>query len=159
MKFNLKKIAHFVSYITIFIYDHNQRVSHINFKYIFHLLLRHGLVSGTCATSEFLLFMLMYTYLQLNLFVSFAVSFLSATLIGFIGHSMFTFKLGRLFKRNAILFSVQASCALILGYLVVSSLIDAGFQPAVAKANQLVLIFFFNAMFGKMITFKFGSNK
>jgi putative flippase GtrA len=96
----------------------------------------------------------MYTYLQLNLSVSYVISFLTATLIGFIGHSIFTFKVGRLFRRNALLFSVQASCALVLGYLAVSSLIGAGFQPAIAKAIQLVLIFFFNVMFGKMISFK-----
>ena len=154
MRFKLKKIARVVFYKKTFIFDDNLRESHVNFKYFFHLLLRHGLVSATCAASEFSLFMLMYTYLQLNLFASYVVSFLTATMIGFIGHSMFTFKLGRLFKRNAFLFSVQASCALVLGYLVVSSLIGAGFRPAVAKATQLVLIFFFNAMFGKMFTFK-----
>ena len=98
--------------------------------------------------------MLMYTHLQVNLSISYAVSFITATLIGFIGHSIFTFKIGRLFKRNALFFSVQAVCALVLGYLAVSSLIGAGFQPATAKVIQLVLIFFFNVMFGKIISFR-----
>lgn len=112
----------------------------------------------TCAVSEFSLFMLMYTHFKLDLSISYAVSFITATLIGFIGHSIFTFKIGRLFKRNALFFSVQASCALVLGYLVVSSLIGSGFQPAVAKSTQLVLIFFFNVTFGKFLSFRKDPN-
>lgn len=127
-------------------------------KHHFLLLFRHGLISLTCAVSEFSLFMLMYTHFKLDLSISYAVSFITATLIGFIGHSIFTFKIGRLFKRNALFFSVQASCALVLGYLVVSSLIGSGFQPAVAKSTQLVLIFFFNVTFGKFLSFRKDPN-
>ena len=130
----------------------------MNIKHHFLLLFRHGLISATCATTEFSLFMLMYSHLQLNLSISYVVSFITATLIGFIGHSIFTFKVGRLYKRNALLFSIQASCALVLGYLAVSTLIGAGFQPAVAKAAQLVLIFFFNVTFGKFLSFRKGAD-
>ena len=126
----------------------------MNIKYNFFLIFRHGLISATCALTEFSIFMLMFTHLELNLSLSYVVSFVTATLIGFVGHSIFTFKVGRLYKRNALLFSVQASCALILGYLAVSSLINAGFQPAIAKVTQLILIFFFNVTFGKFLSFR-----
>ena len=42
----------------------------------------------------------------------------------------------------------------MLGYLIVASLIHAGTLPALAKAIQLVIIFFFNVIFGKMVSFK-----
>jgi putative flippase GtrA len=96
----------------------------------------------------------MFSYIRFNLPLSYITSFIIATFIGFIGHSFFTFRIGRLYKRNALLFSVQASCALALGYLVVSSLINTGFHPALAKSVQLISIFFFNVTFGKFLSFK-----
>lgn len=102
--------------------------------------------------------MLMFTYMNLNLPFSYLTSFITATLIGFVGHSIFTFRIGRLYKRNAIIFAVQASCAIVIGYIIVSSLIDIGLQPAFAKAIQLVLIFFFNVMFGEFLSFKKVTN-
>lgn len=125
---------------------------------VWRLLLRHGAISLLCATSEFSLFMLMLTQLKINLATSYVISFVVATLIGFVGHSMFTFKLGRLCKRNAMMFTIQACCALALGYLLISGLISSGLVPAIAKAMQLVVIFFFNVTFGKVVSFKGKSN-
>ena len=121
------------------------------------LVLRHGVISATCATTEFSLFRLMLTYLNLKLSISYVVSFVVATAIGFVGHSMFTFRVGRLRKRNAAMFIIQAACAMALGYLIVSGLISSGIMPAMAKAIQLVIILFFNVSFGKFVSFKKGA--
>lgn len=125
-----------------------------SFKKIFLLFFRHGIVSMTCGSTEFILFLLFYTHLKVGLPMSYVVSFTTATVIGFLGHSFFTFKVGELRHRNAVFFIIQALCALMLGYLIVASLIHAGTLPALAKAFQLVIIFFFNVIFGKMVSFK-----
>lgn len=119
-----------------------------------NLLFRHGLISITCASTEFSLFILLFSYLGLPLPVAYIFSFCVATCIGFVGHSIFTFKVGRLYRRNALFFVIQACCALMLGYLIVSSLIQSGMFPSFAKGIQLVLIFFFNVFFGKFLSFK-----
>ena len=125
-----------------------------NHKYYFLIIFRHSLVSLVCASMEFSIFMLMFSWLKLNLLPSFVISLMAATLIGFIGHSIFTFKLGRLYKRNALFFFFQASCALVLGYSIVFILVNAGLHPAIAKASQLGIIFFFNLSFGKLLSFR-----
>lgn len=125
-----------------------------NMKRLFLLSYRHAIISGLCASAEFSIFMLMFLYMRFILPASYITSFVIATFIGFVGHSIFTFRVGRLYKRNALIFSIQASFALALGYLVVSSLISAGFHPALAKGVQLISIFFFNVTFGKFLSFK-----
>jgi putative flippase GtrA len=125
-----------------------------NIKSFFLISYRHAIISGLCASTEFSIFMLMFSYMRFNLPFSYIASFVIATFIGFIGHSIFTFKVGRLYKRNALFFSVQASCALALGYLIVSLLINYGFYPSLAKGVQLCLIFCFNITFGKFLSFR-----
>lgn len=125
-----------------------------SFKKIFLLFFRHGIVSITCGSTEFILFLLFYTHLKVGLPMSYVVSFTAATVIGFLGHSFFTFEVGELRQRNAVFFIIQALCALMLGYLIVASLIHAGTLPALAKAFQLAIIFFFNVIFGRMVSFK-----
>lgn len=75
-------------------------------------------------------------------------------MIGFIGHSLFTFRTGGFYKRNALFFIIQASVALLLGYLILSNLIHLGLKAAVAKVFQLGCVFFFNISFGKLLSFK-----
>ena len=123
-------------------------------KHIFFLFFRHGIVSLTCGSTEFILFILLFTNLKLALPIAYFVSFTVATVIGFLGHSLFTFEVGKLRQRNALFFVIQAFCALLLGYLIVSCLIHLGALPAIAKAFQLMIIFFFNVVFGKMVSFK-----
>lgn len=124
------------------------------FKIFFFLSYRHAVISGICASVEFCFFILLYTFLKLNLPFSYITSFIIATLIGFVGHSFFTFKVGRLYIRNALIFSVQASCALSIGYLLISLLINGGLHPALAKVIQLFSVFFFNVTFGKFFSFR-----
>lgn len=126
----------------------------IFFEKIFHLLIRHGVVSLICGATEFLLFLYLYSHLKFNLLPSYLVSFSAATSIGFWGHSIFTFKLGKAYMKNSIFFIIQALSALSLGYLLVSIFIESGIKPALAKAAQLIIIFSFNVIFGKKISFK-----
>ena len=125
-----------------------------HFKHLFLLFLRHGIISITCGSVEFLSFMLMLSYLHFSLSLSYVISFTIATLIGFVGHSHLTFKVGELRKRNAVFFTIQALSALSIGYVIITMLISAGIIPMYAKMIQLVLIFFFNVSFGKLISFK-----
>ena len=124
------------------------------FKKTFFLFFRHGIVSLTCGSIEFILFLLLFTYLKVGLPISYFISFAIATVVGFLGHSFFTFEIGEFRQRNAIFFLIQALCALALGYLIVAGLIHAGTMPAIAKIFQLVIIFFFNVTFGKVISFR-----
>ena len=124
------------------------------FEKLFHLLIRHGVVSLVCGTTEFFLFLHLYSQLKFNLLPSYIISFSAATSIGFWGHSIFTFKLGKTYMKNSVFFIIQAISALSLGYLLVSIFIESGIKPAFAKAAQLIIIFSFNVIFGKMISFK-----
>ena len=126
----------------------------VNFKNFFLLSSRHAVISGLCASTEFSIFILMYSLIGFNLGTSYITSFVIATFIGFIGHSFFTFKVGGLYIRNALLFFIQASCAISLGYIFVLFLIKTGLHPAIAKGLQLISIFFFNVTFGKLFSFK-----
>jgi len=133
----------------------NMALNDINyFKKTFFLFFRHGIVSLTCASTEFILFLLLFTHLKVGLPISYVISFAIATVIGFLGHSFFTFEVGELRQRNAVFFFIQAMCALALGYLIVAGLIHAGTMPAIAKGSQLVMIFFFNVTFGKIVSFR-----
>ena len=123
-------------------------------KHIFFLFFRHGIVSLTCGSTEFILFLLLFTKMKVALSIAYVASFTVATVIGFLGHSLFTFEVGKLRQRNAVFFVIQAFCAMLLGYLIVSCLIHLGTLPAIAKAFQLMIIFFFNVAFGKMVSFK-----
>lgn len=120
----------------------------------FRLILRHAAISALCASTEFLIFLCSYNTLALNLQVSYIASFVSATMIGFVGHSLFTFRTGGFYKRNAFFFLLQASIALLLGYLILSNLIFWGVKAALAKIIQLGCVFFFNLSFGKLLSFK-----
>jgi hypothetical protein len=124
------------------------------FEKLFHLLIRHGLVSMMCGTTEFILFFYLYSHLKFNLLPSYLISFFAASSIGFWGHSIFSFKLGKTYIKNSIFFIIQILSALSLGYLLVSLFIESGIKPAFAKAAQLIIIFSFNVIFGKMISFK-----
>lgn len=123
-------------------------------KKVIHLIIRHSVVSMVCGLSEFFLFLLLLSYLKFSLLASYVLSFSVATVIGFWGHSIFTFKLGQTYINNAFFFIIQALSALSIGYFIVYNLIRSGIEPAFAKALQLTIIFSFNVTFGKIVSFK-----
>jgi putative flippase GtrA len=119
-----------------------------------HQIFRHGLVSMACATVEFSAFILLLKHTQFPLFFDYFISFAAATTVGFIGHSHITFRIKYLSLRNATFFLSQALFGLLIGYTIVHSLIGAGWMPELAKAIQLVLVFAFNFLYGRFVSFK-----
>ena len=115
---------------------------------------RHGVVSCACALTEFFVFLIFYYSEEASLSVSHSVSFILASTLGFIGHSYFTFRVGRLLVVNGLFFCVQAFIALCLGYYALSTLISMELNPPIAKVLQLFTVFFFNISFGRFISFK-----
>ncbi|WP_181565762.1 GtrA family protein [Paraburkholderia unamae] len=123
-------------------------------EHAIHQVLRHAVISMACATVEFSLFILLLKNTNLPLFVDYLVSFSAATTVGFIGHSHVTFRLKYMSLRNAGFFLSQALFGLLIGYSIVHALINAGSIPELAKAIQLVLVFTFNFLYGRFISFK-----
>jgi len=117
------------------------------------LVMRHGVVSLVCASTEYSLFLLLYNYFQIQLIFSFAASYLIASLIGFLGHTYFTFKVNKVNHRNIFYFLTQLGFVATIGYFVLKFLliyIDA----RVAKLLQLCCTFLFNILYGKFVSFK-----
>jgi putative flippase GtrA len=118
------------------------------------IVAKHLIVSGISAITELSFFYLLKVILETPLWFAHSLSFISATSVGFVMHSHFTFSIGRLRKRNALFFSVQASIALVLGFFILREMVNHEIPVMVAKFCQLCLTFFFNVLFGKFISFK-----
>jgi hypothetical protein len=118
------------------------------------LAIKHSFVSIICATTEFSLFLLFFSILNISLTYSYILSFMAAFFIGLFGHSYLTFSLGNVAKRNLYLFLTQCIIALVLGYLLVHFFISINLSPSLSKILQLSIIFIFNLIFGKNFTFK-----
>jgi len=121
---------------------------------IVNTVFKHLLVSGSCATLDLMVFGCAFHYLEVGISWAYIMGFSMATTLGFFGHSFFTFNVGRVHFKNALLFTLQASLSFLLGYCLLLVLINVGFQVMFAKAGQLGLTFFFNVGVGKFVTFK-----
>ena len=117
------------------------------------LVMRHGLVSLICASTEYILFLLLYSYLQIQLIFSFAASYLIASLIGFLGHTYFTFKVNKVKHRNIFYFVTQLCFVATIGYFVLKFFL-VYMDTRVAKLLQLCCTFLFNVLYGKFVSFK-----
>jgi putative flippase GtrA len=118
------------------------------------IIFRHLFVSGICASTELLLFGVLFKMCALSLTISYLSSFSVATIIGYILHSYFTFSVGKISKRSAIYFLFQASSILLLGYCIFITLIFCGIYPIIAKIIQLIITFNINVLFGRNLTFR-----
>jgi hypothetical protein len=123
-------------------------------KSYYKLAVKHSLISILSAGSEFLFFLLFFSYLKINLFISYFLSFMIAFLVGITGHTYFTFSLRIISKRSFYLFIIQCSIAFILGYFIIQTFLDLHFTALLSKSIQLAIVFFFNLIFGKNFTFK-----
>ncbi len=121
---------------------------------IVNIVFKHLLVSASCATLDLVVFGCAFHYLGVGVSWAYIMGFSMATTLGFFGHSFFTFDVGRVHFKNALLFIFQASLSFLLGYCLLLMLINAGLQVMFAKATQLGLTFFFNVGVGKFVTFK-----
>jgi hypothetical protein len=118
------------------------------------LAIKHSFVSIICATTEFSLFLLFFSKMDIDLTYSYILSFMAAFFIGLFGHSYLTFSLGNVAKKNLFLFLAQCIIALVLGYFLVHFFISINISPSLSKILQLSIIFIFNLIFGKNFTFK-----
>lgn len=127
---------------------------YIFFKDISKLIFRHLIISTLCATTDFLIFSLIFYYFNQTVQIAYSISFISATLVGFCGHTFFTYSINKFYWRNILFFCIQASIAFIIGYYLILILISAGIHVLLSKILQLSIVFFFNVFVGKLITFK-----
>jgi len=125
-----------------------------NKSHAIRLVLKHLVVSFVCATVDFAGFGLAFYYLRLSIAPSYLLAFCAATTIGFFGHSYFTFNVGKMLLKNAILFIFQASLSLFMGFLILKALIGLDVPVMLSKLIQLGITFFFNVGVGRYITFQ-----
>lgn len=117
------------------------------------LLLRHAAVSVTCASTEFFLFMMLFSHYKLSLASSFVLSFSAASVIGFLGHTYFTFYLNRIQRKNIFYFLTQLFFVAIIGFCFLKFFIYY-MEPKYAKLLQLVCTFSFNVVYGRYVSFR-----
>lgn len=126
----------------------------LNKNQLAKLVVRHLVVSATCATIDFSSFGFAVYYLNTSITLAYALAFSIATLVGFFGHTYFTYEVGRLHLKNALLFVLQATTSFLIGYFLLMLLLGLGLPVMLSKLIQLGLVFFFNVSIGKFLTFK-----
>lgn len=120
---------------------------------IFKLFLKHLVISVICASADFSIFFIAY-FLLSNITIAYATGFIFSSIIGFIGHSYFTFDINKIYFINAILFLLQISSAYIIGFNLLNVLIQNEINIFLAKLIQMACVFNFNVVFGRLVTFK-----
>ena len=121
-------------------------------------IMRHLCVSFTCGAIEYISFISLAHFLDVNVFYSHILSFSLATGFGFLGHSFFTFKVGSLKVRNASFFMIQVLTALLLSVFLLKYFLSFNFSIYISKALQMCVTFGFNFLFGYLISFKNENN-
>jgi len=125
-----------------------------NLKNIFRLLIRHGIVSLFSGAIEYSIFLLLFYQFQLDLNFSYFISFTISVFFNYLGHSFYTFNIGRMNGTTLLFYIIQVAITLIIGYLLFGMLLYNNMEPFVAKGLQLFSTFFFNVLFGNFISFK-----
>lgn len=119
--------------------------------------LRHGFVSICCGCIEYFSFIYLLQSKEFDLKISYVLSYFLATLLGYILHNYYTFRVKSLKIRTLLLYIFQSLITLSLGFSIVYILIAMNIVPQISKAIQLASTFFFNIAFGRYVTFKFGN--
>jgi len=120
----------------------------------YFLIVRHAIVSIGSALIEVSLFYFFYSVCLFPLFISHSIAFICATTFGFVAHTFFTFKVNIISYRRALGFLTQALFVMLIGFGLLSLLIDMVQHPVVAKLAQLSCTFLVNLLIGKFVTFK-----
>ncbi len=117
-------------------------------------VIRHGLVSFTCAITDFSIFYALFNFFKFGLNEAFIISMPFAALVGFLGHTFFTFKVNKILLRNFIYFIIQLVISFVIGFSVFNIFIYFGVSPEMSKIYQLFCTFWFNFLFGKLVSFR-----
>lgn len=123
-------------------------------KCFLSIVLKHVIVSLISGLVEYLLFLIFLLNLKWSVFEAYLLSFFISTIFAFFGHVFLTFKLNKFSSKNLFLFTIQVTLALILGYVIISLLININVDMKIAKGIQMVLTFLFSVIFGKYVSFK-----
>lgn len=115
---------------------------------------RHLMVSAICATVEYITFLILLQIFEFSLTNSYIIAFSSATIIGYLGHNFYTFRVGAFSEKTALIFTIQAISSFSLGYFFLSLILQFGVPVWLAKGMQLMCTFIFNFSFGNYVTFR-----
>jgi hypothetical protein len=117
------------------------------------LIFRHAVVSVFCASSDYIIFLTLYSILHFSLIAAFLSSYIVVSSIGFLGHVFFTFKLKKISFKNILYFASQLFFVGVIGFFVLRFFLI--FMSAqYAKLLQLSVVFFFSVIYGKLVTFR-----
>jgi putative flippase GtrA len=127
-----------------------------NFLMVGHLntVIRHGLVSFTCAITDFSIFYVLFNFFKLGFNEAFVISMPFAALVGFLGHTFFTFQVNKILLKNFIYFIIQLAISFFIGFSAFNFFIYFGISPEMSKIYQLFCTFWFNFLFGKLVSFR-----
>ena len=128
----------------------------VNFLIKGHIntVIRHGLVSFTCAITDFSIFYTLFNFFNFGLNEAFIISMPFAALVGFLGHTFFTFQVNIILLKNLIYFIIQLAISFFIGFSAFNIFIYFGISPELSKIYQLFCTFWFNFLFGKLISFR-----
>jgi putative flippase GtrA len=88
---------------------------------------------------------------------SYVPSYILATVVGYLLHNFYTFKVGGISLNTSLAYIIQSVLVLVLGFSIVYILVQLNLSPQVSKIIQLFATFFFNIAFGRYITFRKGN--
>ena len=117
-------------------------------KYIF--------VGAICQLTDFLITINLYN-LSSNLFISNTFGYALASLLSYVGHSKFTFRINakKLSSKKQIgLFVLACICGIISGYLSLRILLIFRVNLFIAKFSQLAIIAIVQYLINSKLTFK-----
>lgn len=116
--------------------------------------IRHTVVASICFAVDYTLFNLLF-WLTTYLFLSQSVGVFLSVIIGYYGHTYYTYKLNKFSKKNLGIYFAQAGLMLCLSYLVLYVLIDSlGVYYPIAKFIQMLICFPINFLVGNFYSFK-----
>ena len=128
------------------------------FKNNYILISKHLVISGIAAIIDLSLFTYLYELKELSLFMAYFISISTTTIIGYLGHTYFTFETELNIKRNLFLFIIQIALSFLIGYMIIFFLIESmNLNPILSKIIQMTFTFIFNFNFGTFLTFRKSS--
>jgi putative flippase GtrA len=117
-------------------------------------IIRHGLISLVCGTLDLVIFAVIHSNTS-NAILAQTISFLTATVLGYFGHTYFTFQLNRFSGKNLFLFKIQAGTVFLYSLMFIYIFVNVlNFNPYLSKILQLATGFFINYTIGYFISFK-----
>lgn len=117
-------------------------------------VIRHSIVASICFIFEYCLFNIIF-WLTSYIFLSQFVGVFFGVIIGYYGHTYYTYKLNRFSKKNLSIYFVQAGIMFCVSYLLLYLLIDFfNIYHPIAKFVQMMICFPINFLVGNFYSFR-----